>query len=76
MFATGPYLTGPAAALQRPVANEHSDKYLRAILLREQVDKGKTSATDFLFHVISRLQEAGTVPMIDMSAYAAHLPQA
>lgn len=38
------------------------------------VKEGKTSATAFLFHVISRLQQAGTVPMIDMSAYAAHLP--
>jgi hypothetical protein len=38
------------------------------------VSEGATSATAFLFNVISRLQEAGTVPMIDMSAYAAHLP--
>lgn len=36
--------------------------------------EGPTPATAFLFHVISRLQKAGTVPMIDMSAYAAHLP--
>jgi hypothetical protein len=39
-----------------------------------KVDEGTTSATAFLFHVISRLQQLGTVPMIDMSAYAAHLP--
>ena len=39
-----------------------------------EVEEGATSATAFLFHVISRLQQAGTVPMIDMSAYAAHLP--
>ena len=41
-----------------------------------KVAEGATSATAFLFHAISRLQEAGTVPMIDMSAYAAHLPKA
>jgi hypothetical protein len=41
-----------------------------------KVEEGTTSATAFLFHVISRLQESGTVPMIDMSAYAAHLPNA
>jgi hypothetical protein len=41
-----------------------------------EVKEGPTSATAFLFHAISQLQEAGTVPMIDMSAYAAHLPQA
>jgi hypothetical protein len=40
-----------------------------------EVQEATTSATAFLFYVISRLQEAGTVPMIDMSAYAAHLPQ-
>lgn len=38
------------------------------------VHEGSTSATAFLFYIISRLQAAGTVPMIDMSAYAAHLP--
>jgi len=38
------------------------------------VEEGATSATAFLFNLISLLQEAGTVPMIDMSAYAAHLP--
>jgi hypothetical protein len=38
-----------------------------------EVKEATTSATAFLFYVISRLQEAGTVPMIDMSAYAAHL---
>lgn len=39
------------------------------------VQEGATSATAFLFHVISKLQEAGTVPMIDMAAYATHLPR-
>lgn len=38
------------------------------------VKESGTPATAFLFQVISRLQECGTVPMIDMSAYAVHLP--
>lgn len=37
------------------------------------VMSGSRCATAFLFNVISQLQQLGTVPMIDMSAYAAHL---
>lgn len=32
------------------------------------------SATHFLFELLARLQELGTVPMLDVRAYAAHIP--
>lgn len=32
------------------------------------------SATRFLFELLGRLQEVGTVPMLDVRAYAAHIP--
>lgn len=35
--------------------------------------EGPGSTASFLFNLISTLQKMGTVPMIDMSAYAAHL---
>jgi len=31
------------------------------------------SATRFLFELLARLQEIGTVPMLDVRAYAAHI---
>lgn len=36
-------------------------------------DEGVGSTASFLFHLISTLQQLGTVPMIDMAAYARHL---
>lgn len=36
--------------------------------------EGSASTASFLFHLISNLQKLGTVPMIDMSSYSAHLP--
>lgn len=38
----------------------------------EQIESVR-SATRFLFELIARLQEAGTVPMLDIRAYAAHI---
>lgn len=36
--------------------------------------EGPASTASFLFQLISNLQQLGTVPMIDMSAYSVHLP--
>ncbi len=42
--------------------NQKTDKY--------QINTDRTAATGFLFRLISQLQMAGTVPMIDVEAYA------
>ncbi len=38
------------------------------------VNEGISSTTGFLFQLVESLQRLGTVPMIDMSQYARHLP--
>jgi hypothetical protein len=69
-------------ALKTPIANGHLDlgcvaahgafSYNEAIKEYEISDHAKHAAT-FLFELISRLQVSGTVPMIDINAYASWL---